>query len=221
MNGLVMRDFMVLKERYLPMKGLALAGFCIVFSGFMGFAGSSLLSVIAPLSGLAVTLGLFATDDADAWHVFLCTSPVPLNRVVISRYIVVLGTVAGASVFGLALNLFSFVAFREQELIWCFAFVFAGFFGACVSALISMPLCYWAGASGSNIAQIVPILLLGGLAAGVRVVDVRQVASFLLSLSPLHYVLAIAVILVLGFIASAASSAFLYRRRIYEGRISK
>lgn len=221
MNGLMRRDLMVLKARGLPVKALVFAGFCLVFSGFMGFAGSGLLSVIAPLAALAAALSLFSVDDADAWHVFLCISPVPLKRIVISRYIVVLGIVAAASVFGLVLNLASFAALHEQELIWYLAFTLAGFIGTCASALISMPLCYWAGVSGSNIAQLVPIVVLGGLAAGARMVDVRLVASFLLGLSAIHYVLIASAALVFGFMVSVTSSAFLYRRRISEGRIAK
>ncbi len=221
MSGLMIRDFMILKARYLPLKTLAFAGFSFVFSVLMGFAGSSLLSVIAPLSALSVTLGLFATDDTDAWHVFLCTCPISLKIVVLSRYIVVFGTIVAASAFGFILNLITFAAFREQEIIWYFAFTLAGLVGTCASALISMPFCYWSGASGSNIGQIVPFLFLGGLAAGVRAIDIRRVASFLFALSPLHYFIAIAVILVLGFIASAAASAFLYRQRLNEGRFSR
>lgn len=221
MNGLVRRDLMVLRARRLPMKALVFAIFSIAFSGIMGFAGSGLLSVIAPLAALAAALSLFATDDADAWHVFLCISPVPLERVVMSRYIVVLGAVVAASMFELALNLAIFAAFREQELIWYLVFTLAGFLGACASAIISMPLCYWAGASGSNIAQLAPLVVLGGLAAGVRVIDVRQVTSFLLTLSVFHYVLAVLAVLVVGLFVSAASSVFLYRRRISERRIAK
>lgn len=220
MNGLVRRDFMVLGARGLPVKALVFAGVCLVLSGFLGLAASGLLSVIAPLAALAAVLGLFSVDDGDAWHVFLCISPVSPMRIVMSRYIVVLGTVASASMFGLALNLLSFAVFREQEFLWYLVFVLTGFLGACVSALISMPLCYWTGASGSNIAQLAPLVILGGLAASVRMIDIRLVTSFLFTFSPLHYALAAVVALVLGSIASAASSALLYRRRIREGRFA-
>lgn len=199
MNGLVKRDLMVLSAMGIPKKALIFVVLCLVLSGIMGFAGSGLMSVIAPLSALAAVLGLFAADDADAWHVFLCISPASLKHVVMSRYIVVLGAVAAASMFGLTLNLVSFAAFREQELVWYLIFTLVGFLGAFASALISIPLCYWAGASGSNIAQLVPIVILGGLAAGIRMINIRQVVSFLLTLSAIHYVLVISAIFVIGF----------------------
>ncbi len=214
MRGLLLRDLLVLLKRVSVGRVAALAAAGILFTLIMRLAGTSLVSIVLPLSATGMMSVLAAEDDKTNWQKFVRASPASDWDGVCARYLVCGAVLLAVGIYVIMLNLACYLLFREQQPYLYLLLCTVGIVVAWVNALLVIPSCFGRGASGANIVSMGFVFLAGALAWLASRVDLSGFVRWLAGVPTYAYVLVGAVALGLATVLSMAVSKRVCRRRV-------
>lgn len=168
MSGILYRDFLIIKKKYITGKTAMFLIIGVIGSIILGFYLSSFLGLMIPMITGGMVVSIFAEDDKDNWNKAVKTLPVSDFEIVGARYAIIEFMIVVTACIGVIFNAFALLMHSEDYMAIYYIFPLVGIVMATISNLFALPFCYKYGVQGANSTSIAVLLLVGAGVAYIR-----------------------------------------------------
>lgn len=158
MQGLIIKDLLVLKSKMKIIPFILLAILAILAIYYLGSTGVLALNVFIPVYFCALTIPVFQEDEKAGWLNYVLASPLSKKQIVISRYIVSFSIITFSLLSLLLLNIFYYYLFSDLSFSVHILTLFAALCLAFIYLSLLIPSIYYSGTNGSSIVMLIFIL---------------------------------------------------------------
>ncbi|WAA09565.1 ABC-2 transporter permease [Fervidibacillus albus] len=163
MKGLILKDFLILKNKIklVPIMVLALIVGIAIY--FFNSTGVLVTNVFLPLFFCSMPIPIFLEDEKAKWHTYALSTPISKVKIIISRYITSFSIILIITFISTLFNLFYFYFFSPYSLGVHMLTIFLSFFISTLYLSLLIPSVYQNGANGGSTVMVILIFLFSAI----------------------------------------------------------